>query len=536
MPTVAEALLEQLQMWGVKRVYGVVGDAILGLIDAISKQDEIKFYAVKHESTAAMMASAHAKLTGEIGVCISTMGPGMANLLNGLGDAWQDQSSVLAITGQAPAAKIGTDFKQYVNQQELIKPFATYSTLLAHPDAIVDVTLKAMHTSLTQGAVSHLSIPKDMFDQQTSGKPQKRPELLKGTAQFDKQGIQRAADMMQNAQRPMILAGLGARDAASSIEKLATAWGAGLLLSLGAKGMIADNSPQLLGGIGEGGNPYAAEVFKQADVVLLAGDTWWPSGYVPTSATVIQIDTIEQNIGKGIPVELGIVGQTENVAPLLADALAGHQVNQEWLSQCQQAKQKWDSENEQEGQKSGSPIYPARVVRGLQKSVSDNAIITIDTGDVTVWMNRSFQQSRQQFLFSGDWRTMGFGLPAAMAAKLAYPDRQVVAAVGDGGLAMVLADLLTAVRYELDITVVVFNNGALQMEKDKMMVGDYATLGADNTNPDFVKLAEACGVQGYKIETDTDLEPILQQALASGKPSLVEVITDAVVFPEAKAK
>lgn len=532
--TVAEIMLDQLQAWGVKRIYGVVGDAILGLMDAIAKQNQIQFIAVKHESAAAMMASAEAKLTGGVGVCIATSGPGIANLLNGLGDAYMDQAPVLAITGQVPSDKIGTDYKQYINQQELVKPFALYSAQLSHPDAVVELLTKALQTSIAKGAVSHLSVPKDLFTMMTTSQLRVKPVYIKGSSLFDKNTLQQAVDLLQTATRPMIVAGIGARKAATDVEKLAAAWGAGLLVSFGAKGMLPDTSVNLLGGIGQGGNPYASEVLKQADIVLLVGDTWWPEGYVPKNIRIVQIDYEPANIGKAIPVELGIVGESEAVVPLLTEGLQGYTPNHAWVTKVREAKQKWDQENELEGSQTGSPIQPARIVRAIEKTVQPNAVLAIDTGDVTPWVNRSFRVQQQNFLFSGDWRTMGFGLPAAIAAKLNAPERQVVCIVGDGGIEMVMADLLTAVRYGLKITLVVFNNQALQMERDKMIVDGFMQEGVDLTNPDFVKLADACGWEGYRVETDVQLEPILQQALAANRPSLVDVNTAPVVHPETK--
>ncbi|GAX90844.1 pyruvate oxidase [Effusibacillus lacus] len=532
----AELILEQLHIWGVRRIYGVVGDGILGLMDAIAKQDRIQFIAVKHESVAAMMASAEAKLTGNLGVCTATMGPGITNLLNGLGDAHLDKAPVLAITGQAPTNNIGTDYKQYINQQELIKPFAAFSTLLTHPDATVKVLVKAMHTSLIQGAVTHISVPKDVFNMMASSKVRRKPKLVKGITKFDKSELQDALNILWAAQKPMILAGIGAREAAPSLEKLAEALGAGILLSLGAKGMIPETSPHVLGGIGQGGNPYAADLFKQSDVVLLVGDTWWPEGYVPKDARIVQIDYMQQEIGRGdIPVELGIVGESQTVVPLLAEALQGRKVNQEWLQQCRDVKTRWEKQNQEEGQTGGTPIHPSTVCRVIEQCVAPDAIVTIDTGDVTVWMNRNFRPQNQRMLFSGDWRTMGYGWPAALAAKLAEPHKQVVACVGDGGIEMVMADLLTAVRYELPITLIVFNNGSLQMEADKMQAGGYLPEGVQLTNPDFVKLAEACGWEGHQVDTKDKLETTLRQALKSNKPVLIDVKTAAVMHPETKS-
>jgi pyruvate oxidase len=533
--TVASLMLKQLGMWGVKRIYGVVGDAIIGFMDELAKQNSIEFIAVKHESVAAMMASAEAKLTGRLGVCLATMGPGLGNLLNGLGDAYLDKAPVLAITGQAPSQKIGTDYKQYLNQQELIKPLAEYTSLLAHPDAIIDVLTKAMKTSLVKGAVTHLSIPKDLFTMNSTAKIQREPKMIQTTTSIDEKDITEVVELMKTAKKPMILAGLGAKDSVLDIEKLAELWGAGILVSLGAKGVFPQSCTNFLGGIGQGGNPHAKELFQESDVVLLVGNLWWPEGYVPGDAKLIQIDVAKENIGKGIPVELGIVGSAEMLVPLITKSLHSVSQNQTWVTNLQKIKETWDTQNEQEGLQTTQPLHPSRIVRAIENTVQDDAIITLDTGDVTVWFNRNFRSTNQQIIFSGEWRTMGFGLPAALAAKLCFPEKQVVAVVGDGGIEMTLADLLTAIRYNVNITVIIFNNHALQMERDKMIASGSIQKDVGLTNPDFVKIAEACSWKGYLITDESELEDTLEKALLHNGPALVDVNTAPIFHPETKS-
>ena len=530
--TVAELIIEQLHLMEVKRIYGVVGDTIIGLIDALANQDDIQFIAVKHESVAALMASAEAKLTGKLGVCTATMGPGVTNLLNGLGDAFSDKAPVLAITGQAPSVKIGTDYQQYVNQQDLVKPFASYSVNLTSPDAIIDVMQKAAQKSLGQRAVSHLSIPKDFFDEKTAVKPRRLPTLVKSASFMEEESKNRILDIMKTARKPMILAGAGAREAPETIELLAETWGAAILTSLGGKGAFEASSPNLLQGIGEGGNPHAKSLFLDADVVLLAGATWWPEGYVPMDARIIQIDSNFDKIEKNIPVEIGIAGKTEEVIPKLIQGLKGYNKNNDWIDRCREVKDKWSAQLEKEGNSTGSPVHPARIVRAIERTIDPNAILAIDTGDVTVWMNRIMRQQKQRVLFSGYWRTMGFGLPAAMAAKLIEPKQQVVAVVGDGGLQMTLADLLTAKRYGIKITVIVLNNESLQMERDKIKAEGGDEVGVGLTNPDFVKIAEACGWKGLHVESESSLEASIEEALQSDLPALVDIRTAQIFFPE----
>ncbi|WP_227874286.1 thiamine pyrophosphate-binding protein [Tumebacillus algifaecis] len=534
--TVAETFVKQLEAWGVRQVYGVAGDTFLDFLDAL-KRSSLQFVAVKHESTAAFMASAEAKLTGQLGVCVATSGPGMANLLNGLGDAYQDGVAVLAITGQVPTKLIGTDTKQYLDQQVLIEPLAAYSALLTAPEATVELVTKAIHTALERGAVTHLSVPKDLWSRQQMKAIRKRPHLVSGILEFDPQDVERAISIMKSAQQPVVVAGLGAREAAADVKRLCEAWGAGLILSLGAKGMVAESFPQLLGGIGKGGSPQASQLLKKADVILLAGDTWWPEGYVPEQARVIQIDKVIANIGTRFTVELGLVGATGQIVPALVERLQGHEQNEQWLSYVGQSRAKWYAQVEKEASSEGSPVHPARLMRALQNTLAEDALICVDTGDHTVWFNRIFAGSgRQKVLFSGTWRSMGFALPAALACQLTAPDRQVVALVGDGCLGMTLADLSTAVRYNLPITVIVVNNGHLQMEADRQQVGEHTQLGSDLTNPDFVKVAEACGMAGFRVTDSADLDKTLAQALSLPGPVLLDITVSALMFPNTTAQ
>jgi pyruvate dehydrogenase (quinone)/pyruvate oxidase len=206
--TVADTIVEQLAAWGVKRIYGVIGDTFLDLMDAINRSKHIQFVAVKHESTAAFMASAESKLTGGLGVCVATSGPGMANLLNGLGDAFQDQASVLAITGQVPTNKIGTDTEQYIDQQVFIEPLTAYSALLASPEATVDVFTKAIHTALEWSKVTHVSVPKDLFSKQQTNVIRQQPKMVRGAVQFDPSDVGQAVEILKSARQPVIVAGL----------------------------------------------------------------------------------------------------------------------------------------------------------------------------------------------------------------------------------------------------------------------------------------------------------------------------------------
>jgi len=532
-PTVAEVILQQLRLWGVKRIYGVVGDAIFGLMDAIAKQKAISFIAVKHESVAAMMASAEAKLTGSLGVCVAQMGPGLANLVNGMGDAFLDKAPVLAITGQAPLKKIGTFHKQYINQQELVQSISSFSQLVIHPDAIIESLTQAMHTSVLNRTVSHLSIPTDVFNLTTSIQACEPPQI--STPLPSPEAMQHALQLMQSAYQPMILAGHGTRSSREAIQTLAETWGSGMAMSYGAVGVIPDAHPLMLNGLGEGGNPLLPELFKQADVVLAIETSWWPESAVPGNARVIQIAKGTDDLGVSVPTQIGITGDTETVLQQMTEGLRKHQINPDWINRIQQCKQAWSAQNDKEKNQSGSPLHPSSIIRVIEETIAEDAVVALDEGDSTLWFLRNFRAKRQHVLFSDRWRTMGFGLPAAMAAKLCSPQKQIVCITGDGGLGMVLADLITATRYELPITVIVFHNGTLQMEQDKMSMKGLRPEGTYLLNPDFAKVADACGWNAYRIENAEQLEEALKRSLTSDKPVLLDVITARVPHPDFKS-
>ncbi|MFC5448610.1 thiamine pyrophosphate-binding protein [Paenibacillus aestuarii] len=528
--TVAELIVEQLRILGVKRIYGVVGDAIFGLMDAIAKQKAISFIAVRHESVAALMASAEAKFTGGLGVCISQMGPGLANLLNGLGDAYLDQAPVLAISGQAPLGKIGTPYKQFINQQAFVQAVSAYSQLLVHPDAVIPSLQLAVHTSFLQQTVSHLSIPQNLFALATSSQPFE-PTAVSPPCP-DAEQLQSIVQLLRSAKQPMMLIGGGARSARESLQRLAERWGCGIALSYGALGVIPEAHPNMVSGLGEGGNPHLASMFQQADVVLAVETSWWPAGDVPQAAHVIQIVKHQADIGVSVPVDRGIAGDPANLVPHLLKGLQEHVPNQAWLDKIRQCKQKWSVQNEMEGNQSASPLHPARVVRLIEEQIDEDAVVALDEGDVTLWFLRNFRAKQQHLLLSSKWRTMGFGLPAAMAAKLCAPGKQVLCITGDGGLGMVLADLITATKYQLPFIVVVFNNGTLQMERDKMFMQGLQPEGTELMNPNFARVAEACGWQAHRVQSAEQLNEALAGARSSAKPVLLDVSIGRIPYPD----
>lgn len=530
---VAQVMVDQLVAWGVQTVFGVVGDGNFYFLDALARRKEIKFFAVRHEETAALMASAHAKLTGKMVVCTGTTGPGTLHLLNGLADAQIDGVPVLVISGQVARKDIGTEKKQYLDQQTIIRPLVAYSSLLADPKATLKVLTKAYKSALSQRMPAQVTVPMDVFSLpcDLANRPPEPYLFTKVTS--EEEVLQEALGFFKSAQRPLILAGVGAREASQPVVELAEKWGAGVIHTLGGIGVIPAEHPLALGGLGHAGSNIAQQMLAQADVCFRIGVNWWPQDYIPKDITILELDSVPANIGSASPVSFGLVGDAEELLPRITAGLP--RVNRpDWHSQLAQAHTNWHQQVEKEVLGQGEKVPPARLVDALHRVVEPNAVICLDTGDHTIWFGRNFRAQQQRILLSGKWRTMGFGLPAALAAKLAQPGRQVVALVGDGGMGMVLAEFTTAIKYNLPVVIVVVNNGGLIEEKNRMQTGNLIPLGVHLHNPDFALFARACGGEGFTIEKPEQLDAVLTQALKCGKPAIVDVLCDPTTVPGTK--
>lgn len=524
----ADYVLQQLAAWGVRHIYGVTGDAILPLMDAIAQQADIRFIPVRHEMAAGFMATAEAKVTGRLAVCVGTSGPGAANLINGVGDAYADRVPLLVLTGQVETTKIGTGAKQYIDQQALFRLMAGYTALLSSPRAAPKVLLAALKTAAGEGRVAQVSVPKDLWAAPVQG-PLYPPEpYLVSPPIPDPEALERALAMLRQAQRPVILAGHGARPAAPDLLALAERLGAGVILALGGKGMLPGNHPLVLGGVGTGGSRAAERALAQADLILVAGSTWWPTKHMPADIPVVQLDRCTAHIGLAVPVTEGLPGDSGRIIPALLRGLEGKGDHDrtEWVIRLGQWKEAWQGEIAAEllGSAEGA-VPPARLVQALEQVAPAGSIIALDTGDHVLWFNRHFAGGGQQVLFSGTWRSMGFGLPAATAAKLNSPDSRVLALVGDGGLTMVLGELAVPVQEGLDLTVVVVRNGTLALEEHKARSEGWAPLGHRLENPDFAAVARSFGWAAWPVERAADLEAALRQAVAVQGPALVDVRT-----------
>ena len=534
--SVSQFILEQLKAWKIERIYGVIGDANLSLLDELGKQNAIRYVACRHEGGAALMASAEAKLTGRTAVCLATSGPGATNTLNGLADASMDRAPVLALSGQVETAKIGTRAKQYVDQQKLHAAVAGKSELVTHADALSELMEQTLVHGLLQGQVTHLSIPKDLYPAKVKGGIKPYAAHLHQPLAAPDNEIAEVAALLASAERPVLFIGRGVKQAAEHVLQLAEKLSAAVVTTLPARPLFPNDHECYAGGLGQAGSEASSVLLAESDLIVMLGATWWPDDYVPTQARIVQIDWNREAIGLGHPLHKGVVGDLGQI--VLKLAAAGHLPAKDrsaWRARVRDACAGWKRQIEAEARADGTPIPPQRVMKTIADHVSDQAIITVDTGDHTLWFNRIFQaKAGQDILVSGRWRTLGFALPAAIAAKLSYPDRQVIAIAGDGGVVQTLMEFQTAAELQLPIVLVVLNNRAYAMEQDRMNAAGLNLTGSAIQNPDFAAIAEACGGSGYRASSPAEFEQSLRRALSGSKPALIDVRTAATPVPHAK--
>lgn len=516
----ADEVLKILVDWGVRSMYGVSGDAVFPLLDAVSRQSKIKYYAAAVETGAAFMAAYEAKLTGRPGVCIATSGPGSANLVNGLADAYYDGAPVLAITGQAATGKLGTNTKQYFNQQQLFTPFTRMSELVVSPEAVCSVLVSALETAVNEKTVTHLSIPVDVWQMPVTGVRRAR---ITGRRQIVGSGfaggLEETAVMLNNAQRPVIIVGTRDGQDAGLCVLLADNRGAGIIIAQQAKGVIPDDNPLVMGGIGEA---YVPQALSQADFFLLVGSAAFELKFLPPAASIMQLSDSPGDLHYD-RIDSGIIGSPGLLLRLLIKKVPPRRDREDWLAEISADRENLIRQLTADADNDEIPVHPGRLIAALNRTLAADAIIACDIGSFGHWFDRGFQAREQTVLLSTRWRSMGAGLPAAIAAKISCPEKQVIALVGDGGLLMSMPELLTAVKYRLPVTVVAANNHEYALETATMQAQGLTPFGNNILTPDFAAYAKAAGARGYRVEDPAQLESALTEALSSNEPTVVDV-------------
>jgi thiamine pyrophosphate-dependent acetolactate synthase large subunit-like protein len=548
--TVSEALLDILADYGVKHIFGIPGDAINELLEAIRKQNRIKFIHVMHEETGAFAASAQAKLTGQLAVCAGTAGPGAIHLLNGLYDAKMDHAPVLAITGQVQTSMLGTAYHQEVDLHALYADVAEFNQTIYDPAQMPELATLAVQTAISRKCVSHLSIPSNIATLKVPDY-KKQKQVLSNTFSIlpVQKDVQNAAEIINKSKKPCILAGIGAKGAVEELLQIAALIKSPIIKALRGKDLLSDIHPLVVGGIGLLGTEPALKASKDCDLFIVIGSDFpyqdfYPESKIPT----IQIDNQTLQIGRRHKANLSLIGDAKATLMLLLPLLE-NKTDDSFLREAQKNMEGWLQKQDKMELSSENPIHPQALARKIGEHLDNNAVITCDTGSVTVWAARNFRLKQGQlFTLSGGLASMAFALPAAIGAKLSFPDKEVVAFCGDGGFAMLMCDFATAVKYNLNIKIFIFNNsklGMIQMEQEASGHPEYKT---HLNNPDYASFAIGCGGAGFTVDRMEDLEITIRKALDSPKPAIVNVyvnpgeitwppkvtISEAINFTKAK--
>jgi pyruvate dehydrogenase (quinone)/pyruvate oxidase len=532
----ADILAEALLDWKVDVIFGLPGDGINGFIEALrQRRDKIKFVLVRHEESAAFMACAYAKYTGKLGACVATSGPGAIHLLNGLYDAKADNTPVIAITGSTYSDLRNSSYQQDVNLLQLYSDVAVYNDMISVPEQAEMAMDIACRTALAQRGVSHLTIPIDVQEKKLNGKYSRHNVAYHTSDVYVAETIptfsliEKAADILNVGNKVVILVGQGALEAGPEVIAVAEKLNAPVVKALLGKAVIPDDNQYSLGGIGLLGTQPSSEAMSESDTLFMIGTSFPYIDYLPKpgQARGIQIDIKPEKIGLRYPVEIGLVGDSKLVLSALLPLL-NQKANQEFLKSKQKAMENWNKLLEEKSTRTDKPIKPQVIAKAVSDELDDNAIISVDCGTNTAWAARYINiRKGMKFSLSGTLSSMANGLPYAIAAQIAFPERQSIAFVGDGGLMMLMAEFATAVQYNLPIKVIVIKNNTLGMIRWEQMgfLGN-PEFGVEFSPIDFSKFAEACGGKGYTIIEPSEVKSIIHKAMKEKKPTIIEAYVD----------
>lgn len=526
--TVTDVLLDVLASAGVRQIFGLPGDAVNAIIDGIRRHPDLTFVHVRHEEAGALAASAQAKLTGNLAAVVGTAGPGTVHLMNGLLDASLDHAPVIAITGQVDASLLGTGAHQAIDQRALFSGFATFSETLVDPGQMPALAVEACQAALGAPGVAHIALTADVATQKVDGAVFTPPVRHDPSLPPAKQDVDAAVGVLAASSRPLILAGVGAQQAVPELVAVAERLGAPIIKTLRAKALLADDHPLTVGGLGLLGTRPAVKAMEQCDALLMVGtDFPYVDFYPPHDVPGVQIDRDRRRIGRRFPVQVPMVADAALALEALLEQLPVNE-DRAFLDDARDGMLRWRRGMRRLETNDAVPLKPQRVAAITGSYLDDDAIVISDTGTVTAWVARHLAARQgQRFTLSGNLATMAFGLPAAIGAQLAYPDRQVVALVGDGSFTMLPSDLMTAAALGLPITVVVFNNGGLGLITVEEEAEGFADQQTAIPQRDLAGIAEAFGAEGLRVRTPDELDRALAIALRSSRPTVVDVIVDA---------
>ncbi|RZU41797.1 ubiquinone-dependent pyruvate dehydrogenase [Edaphobacter modestus] len=543
--TIAEVVVESLKNAGVKRVYGLPGDSLNGFTDAVRKDGTLEWAHVRNEEVAAFAAGAEAHLTGSLAVCAASCGPGNLHLINGLFDCHRSRVPVLAIAAHIPSHEIGTGYFQETHPQNLFKECSDYCEMVGVPEQMPRLLEIAMRTAITRSGVAVLVIPGEIFLHDAVNSNPVLPIQIPDPVFRPNDGeLRKAADILNAGKKVTILAGAGCKQAHDELIATAAALKAPIVHALRGKEYIEYDNPYDVGLTGLIGFSSGYHAMESCDTLLMLGTDFPYQQFFPSKAKVIQIDTRGEQLGRRTPLQLGLVGSIKHTLPALLPLLTPKTDQARLDTHIHDYKKVREGLEElAQPDNNKTPIHPQYVARLIDKLATEDAIFTCDVGTPTVWAARYLTMNgRRRLLGSFVHGSMACAVPQAIGAQASHRSRQVVALAGDGGLAMMLGDLLTLRQLKLPIKIVVFNNSSLAFVELEMKAAGIVNYGTELDNPNFADLAKATGLHGVRVEYPNDLESALRTAFETPGPALIEVMVNrqelsmppSVTFEQAK--
>jgi pyruvate dehydrogenase (quinone) len=535
--TAADLLIDAIYRWGIEVVFGLPGDGILGIVEALHRRrDQIRFVQVRHEEAAALMACGYAKFTGKIGVCLGTSGPGGVHLLNGLYDAKLDGQPVLALTGNQAHDLSDTYGQQDVPLDRLFSDVAVYNTRIMGPNQVENAANLACRTAITQRGVAHITFPVDLQSQVVKREaalpdlPQQIASLSAQRGPLPYEGdLRQAVEILNSGKKIAILAGRGALGASAELEYVSEILGAPIVKAFMGKAAVPDDSPNTTGGLGPLGTTPSRHVMQSCDTLLMVGTSFPYREYLPKPGKVsaIQIDIDPKRIGLRYPVHVGLIGDTQRTLKELLPLLA-HNSDRRFLERAQSEMRNWQALMEVRAKGNGELLKPQTVAWELSECLDEKAIISCDIGAVAAWWARLIRAKPGQLhAISGNLASMGSGLPYAIAAQIAYPDRTSVAFQGEGGFSMFMGEFTTCIKYNLPIKVIVIKDREVWQSKGEHLTLHNSKAYDHASSPlDLALFAQACGATGLVIDSPEDCRRILEQAFSIPGPVIVEARVD----------
>ena len=531
--TVAEDLVDSLIQAGVQRIYGIVGDSLNPVTDAIRRSDKIRWVHVRHEETAAFAAGAEAQLTGQLAVCAGSCGPGNLHLINGLYDAHRSGAPMLAIAAHIPSSEIGTGYFQETHPDQLFRECSHYCELISNARQAPRVLQSAMQHAVSKRGVSVIVLSGDVAAAATSpdtgalGLVTAVPLVRPADADLG-----RLADLVNKGRKVALFCGIGCAGAHDEVVALADKLKAPVGYSFRGKEWVEYDNPGAVGMTGLLGWGAAYKAMHECDVLLLLGTDFPYEAFLPTSPQIAQIDIRAERLGRRSKLDLGLCGDVratiQALLPLV-EPKADRVFLDGMLEQHQTARRKLRAYVEHVSKR--RPIHPEFVAATLDELAGPDAVFSIDTGMCAVWGARYLSAGKgRRFLGSFNHGSMANALPQALGAQLTYPARPVISLSGDGGLAMLMGELLTVAQYQLPVKILLFNNHRLGMVQLEMEAAGLPHYGVELKNPNFAALAQAIGLMGLRVEDPAQVRPALKQALESSGPVLVDVVTDPNVL------